>query len=172
LNDTAQAFISKSRSLLCDEYLPKIELCLEKLTDEQIWWRPNPESNSIGNLLLHLSGNARQWIICGVGGQFDDRVRAEEFSQHSDIPAGELLAALKRTLAEVDDVLLRLDSKHILERRRIQGYDVTVLDAVFHVVEHFSMHTGQIILLAKLLKGADMGFYDFSAGAPASTWRL
>lgn len=162
VDDTAQAFIIKARSLLKTDYLPKIEHCLERLTDEDVWWRADNESNSIGNLLLHLSGNVRQWIVSGVGGETDARVRQQEFDERAIIPRGELLARLKQTLKEVDEVLSRLDAGRILERREIQGYDVTVLEAIFHVVEHFSMHTGQIILLTKILKNADLKFYDFS----------
>jgi len=160
VNETAKAFIVKARSLFNDEYLPKIERCLEELTDEQVWWRANMESNSIGNLLLHLAGNARQWIVCGIGGAVDRRVRQQEFDERSVITREELLARLKQTLAEVDDVLARLDIERILECHEIQGYDVSVLEAVFHVVEHFSMHTGQIILITKMLRSVDLKFYD------------
>ncbi|HJU54726.1 MAG TPA: DinB family protein [Pyrinomonadaceae bacterium] len=171
MNEAAQAFIVKARSLLGEEYLPKIERCLERLSDEEIWWRANQESNSIGNLLLHLSGNARQWIVSGVGQTADGRVRQLEFDQREVVPREELLRLVRQTLSEVDDVLARLDPAGVLESRRIQGYDVTVLEAVFHVVEHFSMHTGQIILMTKLLKASDLKFYDFSGGDPKAGWR-
>lgn len=170
MNDSAQSFITQSRSYLTADYLPKIERCLEKLKDEEVWWRANDESNSIGNLLLHLSGNVRQWIVSGVGGAPDHRVRQQEFDERSIITRAELLSRLKQTLAEADQVLARLDAGQLLESRRIQGSDVTILEAVYHVVEHFSMHTGQIILLTKMLKGADLKFYDFSGGAPAPNW--
>jgi hypothetical protein len=97
----SQSFIQESRRLLVEEYLPKIERCVEKLTDEQVWWRPNPESNSIGNLLLHISGNARQWIVCGLGGGLDERRRQKEFDEREGIPRHELLARLRTTIAEV-----------------------------------------------------------------------
>ena len=170
-DDAAQAFIVKARSLLAGEYLPKIERCLERLSDEEVWWRANEESNSVGNLLLHLAGNARQWIVSGVGQTADGRARQLEFDQREGVTREELLRRIRQTLAEVDDVLARLEPARVLEPRRIQGYDVTVLEAVFHVVEHFSMHTGQIILLTKMLKSADLKFYDFSGGAPAHGWK-
>jgi uncharacterized damage-inducible protein DinB len=169
-NDTAQAFIAKARSLLIEEYLPKIERCLEKLSDEEVWWRANEESNSIGNLLLHLSGNACQWIVCGIGGQVDERVRQQEFDERRRLARGELLSRIRDTLAEVDRVLAGFDLARILEQRRIQGCDVTVLNAVFHVVEHFAMHTGQIILQTKMLTGVNLKFYDFNGDAPAANW--
>jgi uncharacterized damage-inducible protein DinB len=170
-NDTAEAFIAKARSLLGDEYLPKIERCLEQLSDEAVWWRANEESNSIGNLLLHLAGNVRQWIVCGIGGQVDERVRQQEFDERRQLSRAELLAKIKDTLAEVDRVLADFDMTGILEQRRIQGCDVVTLDAIFHVVEHFGMHTGQIILLTKMLKGVNLKFYEFNGDAPAENWK-
>lgn len=170
MTDTAQAFIEQSRSILMTDNLPRIERCLEKLSDDEIWWRPNEGSNSIGNLLLHLCGNVGQWIVCGLGGRPDTRVRQQEFDERRKLPREELLRRLKETLAEADAALASIESSQLLAARRIQGNDVTVLEAVYHVVEHFSMHTGQIILLTKALKSEDMRFYDFSGDAPVETW--
>ena len=165
------AFIAQSRELLSSDYLPKIEKCLESISDDDVWWRANEESNSIGNLMLHLSGNVRQWIASGLGGAPDYRVRQTEFDERSVISKAELLTRLSDSLREVDAVLAEFDSTQLLKRHRIQDSDVTALEAVFHVVEHFSMHTGQIILLTKLLLKKDLGFYDFSTGSPVHTWR-
>ena len=164
------SFVNEARRLLSDEYLVKIERCLEQLSDEQIWWRANSESNSIGNLLLHLCGNARQWIVSGIGGASDGRVREQEFDQRDSIPRDKLITLMKQTLQEVDRVLAGFDHGRLLERYSIQGTTTTALEAIFHVTEHFSMHTGQIIILTKMLAGRDMKFYDFSNGAPAHTW--
>ena len=155
---------------MLDDYLPKIERCLERLTDEQIWWRPNEESNSIGNLVLHLCGNARQWIVSGVGGEADRRQRDAEFAQRELVPRDQLLSLLHSTLADVARVLRGLDPATLLERRTIQSSDVDLLEAIFHVTEHFSMHTGQIIMLTKLLTATDLRFYDFDADAPVERW--
>jgi uncharacterized damage-inducible protein DinB len=150
--------------------LPKIERCLERLTDEQVWWRPNSESNSIGNLTLHLCGNARQWIISGLGNERDQRTRDQEFSQTEIIPREKLIELLRGTLAEVESVLDGLNPKSLLESRMIQGRSVDVVQAIYHVTEHFSMHTGQIILMTKFLTYKDLGFYDFSSGVPQHRW--
>jgi uncharacterized damage-inducible protein DinB len=169
-NAIARAFIASAAEFLLGDYLPKIERCLEKLTDEQIWWRANEESNSIGNLILHLCGNARQWIISGVGSQPDARNRDAEFEQRGVIPRDQLLTLLRSTLTEVRATLEAVDPATLLERRKIQGNDVVILEAIFHVTEHFSMHAGQIFLLTKLLTASDLGFYDFDAGAPVERW--
>ena len=163
-------FIQKAREFLREEYLPKIERCVEKLTDEQVWWRPNEESNSVGNLLLHLSGNARQWIVSGLGGTPDGRRRQTEFDERRVIPRAELLEILRTTIAEVDGVLAGFDPARLLDSYPIQGTKSTALEAIFHVTEHFSMHTGQIILLTKMLTQTDLTFYDFSTGKPVHTW--
>ena len=164
------AFIQKARDLLTEEYLPKIERCVEQLTDEQVWWRPGEQSNSIGNLLLHLSGNARQWIVSGLGGATDERRRQTEFDERRIIDRDELLGILRTTLADVDTVLANFDPSHLLDSYPIQGSKSTALQAIFHVTEHFSMHTGQIILLTKMLTKTDLAFYDFSTGKSVHTW--
>jgi uncharacterized damage-inducible protein DinB len=156
----SRAFIDKARQLIAGKYLPKIESCLEKLTDEQVWWRPNSESNSIGNLLLHLCGNARQWIICGLGTEPDARKRQTEFDARDVIPRDRLLHKLTATIAEVDGVLASFDAARLLDEYRIQDTTTTALAAIFHVTEHFSMHTGQIILITKQLTEQDLHFYD------------
>jgi uncharacterized damage-inducible protein DinB len=166
MDETGLSFIASARAYFAEDYLPKIERSLDLLTDEQIWWRANPQSNSIGNLLLHLSGNVRQWIVCGVGGAPDTRDRDSEFAQRDTIPRAELLAALKQTLSEADAALAKFDAGKLLERHSIQGCDVTALAAIFHVVEHFSMHTGQIVFVTKLLTATDLHFYDFEGDTP------
>ena len=168
--EVSLTFIQNARELINEEYLPKIARCVEKLTDEQVWWRPNEESNSIGNLLLHISGNARQWIVCGLGDETDKRERQTEFDERSIIPRGQLLERLKSTFADVDNVLSRFGPARLLGSYKIQGSETTALAAIFHVTEHISMHTGQIILLTKMLANVDLVFYDFSGGKPAHTW--
>ncbi len=173
----SQRFIECAQEFLTGDYLPKIERCLEQLSDDQIWWRPNAESNSIGNLVLHLCGNARQWIVSGIGGESDARHRDAEFAQRDVIARAELVDLLRRTLADVDRVLRNLSAETqtnpqlLLDHRNIQSSDVDLLEAIFHVTEHFSMHTGQIITLTKMLTATDLHFYDFSGGEPAERWR-
>ena len=160
MTDIAERFIAESRSFLGSDYLPKIERCLEALTDEDVWWRADEGSNSIGNLLLHLEGSTRGWILNVAGGSDSPRDRQQEFDERERIPRAELIARLRRTLAEADEVLARLDPEILLERRKSQWEEVTVLWAVYHAVEHFAMHTGQIIMLAKMRAGAELELSD------------
>jgi Protein of unknown function (DUF1572) len=170
VSDIPGAFIEQSRTLLTGSYLPRIEQAIDGLSIEQIWWRANPQSNSIGNLILHLNGNLQQWIVSGLGGQADVRERQQEFDERRQTPGAELLSRLTATVRDADRILAGVDPATLLQSRRIQSYDVTVMRAIYTVVEHFSMHTGQIILLAKMWKG-DLGFYDLSRGEPRPTWR-
>jgi uncharacterized damage-inducible protein DinB len=148
--DVAKEFIAQSRGFLSSDYLPKIERCLEALSDGDVWWRANEDSNSIGNLLLHLDGSTRAWIIGVAGGSHSPRDRQREFDQREQIPRAELMSRLRRTLAEADEVLAGLDADALLDRRQARGEDIMLLWAIYHAVEHFAMHTGQIIMLAKM----------------------
>lgn len=159
MTDIAQTFLFESRRLLTTDYLPKIERCLAELSDEDVWWRPNEVSNSIGNLLLHLCGNLRQWIIGGIGGRKFERQRQQEFDERQQIPASELLARLKSVVEEADEVIGSLKTETLQSRMQIQGREVNVLEAIYHVVEHFGMHTGQIIFLSKMQGGKDLGLW-------------
>jgi len=154
LTDVARTFVGESRQYLRGAYLTAIERSIAPLTDVQVWWRPNEASNSIGNLILHLSGNVRQWIVGGVGRQPDQRDRQREFDERDVIPKEQLLARLRTVLDEADAVLAGLTEADLTEPREIQGHDTTVLKAIFHVVEHFSTHTGQILWMAKSRLGA------------------
>ncbi len=162
------AFVRHARFRLHDDYLEKIRRSLETLTEMQVWARLNDDSNSIGNLILHVAGNLRQWVICGVGGAADGRVRSLEFAARESMSGCQLLELLESTVEEADGVLARLTeeieaSQSDLALQRLispQGYAQTVLDAVFHVVEHFSQHTGQILMLAKWQRGMEIALYD------------
>lgn len=160
MNDTGKAYVNYSRQRLVQEYLSKITKCLAELSEEDVWWRAHETDNSIGNLMLHLNGNVRQWIVSGIGGVTDSRERKAEFSERDHLPKSQLLATLEATLREADEALSHLDSSRLLEVCHIQNFDVTYLDAISHVVEHFSMHLGQIIYITKLRKSIDLRFYD------------
>lgn len=154
-------FIEASRVFLREDYLPKLLYCVEQLSDDDLWWRPNEVSNSIGNLVLHLCGNVRQWVVSSIGGTAFKRDRDGEFAARGPVPKAELMADLKRAVFEVDQTLAGLESGRLLDRLKIQGYDVSILQAVYHVVEHFGYHLGQILYIYKMRTGVDPSFYKF-----------
>jgi hypothetical protein len=150
----APLFVDAARDCFSEGFR-KIEHCIEQLTDEQVWWRPREEMNSIANLMLHLAGNLRQWIIGGIGGAKDVRNRPAEFADRSGAPAAEILMKLRRTVAEADVVLAKLGSDQLVEARRIQGFDTTVLAAAFDTIAHFRGHVQEIIHMTReQLRGA------------------
>jgi uncharacterized damage-inducible protein DinB len=170
VSDAGTLFIERSRYFLSKEYRVKLRAAVEALPAERLWWRSNDQSNSVGNLLLHLAGNVRQWIVCGVGRAPSTRNRDAEFSARSGPPAAELLATLEATLAEADHVLSTLTPANLLEHRAIQGRDIGVLEAVYHVVEHFGQHLGQIVLIAKQHAPGALQFYEDADGAARPLW--
>ncbi|HEY7236881.1 MAG TPA: DinB family protein [Gemmatimonadaceae bacterium] len=170
--DSAQNFIDRSRAYLTDEYRIKLHKTIDALPPEMLWWRPNEQSNSVGNLLMHLEGNVRQWIIGAVGGASDVRNRAGEFGTREGAPREELMRALDKTFDEADAVLASLRPEQLTERRRVQARDVSVLDAVYQVVQHFALHLGQIILVAKAQVPGAVKFYEDAGGAARPIWRV
>ncbi|MBV8896516.1 MAG: DUF1572 family protein [Acidobacteriaceae bacterium] len=155
----ASLFLEFSRRKLLDQYWPRLRICVEGLSDEQVWWRPNEASNSIGNLMLHLEGNVRQWMVASFNRLQDKRDRPVEFNQRELIPLSALIEKLGKTMQGASDVLSRLTENDLLAPFEIQGHSVTGLDAVYQVVEHFGLHYGQIAYASKALSGKDLGFY-------------
>ena len=133
---------------------------MEPLSQEQIWWRPNAASNSIGNLVLHLNGNVWQWLVASFNRLKDERDRPAEFNATGDLSAADLLDRLGQTIDEAAKVLARLTPEELLATWHIQGYTVTGLAAVYQVVEHFGLHYGQIVYITKMQEGRDLGFYS------------
>ena len=149
------------------QLMGRIDSCVQKLTPEQIWMRADANQNAVGNLLLHLNGNVRQWILHGVGGQADVRDRDAEFAAKDGAGANELLARLRATVEEAAALFRALPAGRLTDRVDTQGYDCTVLAAIYHVVEHFAGHTFQIIYATKLCTGEDLGFYAHLSGSAA-----
>ncbi len=165
-----ELFISRSRYWLTKEYPIKLRHCVNALPRGTVWARPNDSSNSIGNLLVHLTGNVTEWILGGVGGRSIKRYRAGEFAQTDGADAGTLLDNLEAVLREADSVLAALTEQDLERSIIIQERDTTVLGAIYHVVEHFAMHTGQIVLLTKIYAPGKIRFYEDAGGLARPTW--
>lgn len=146
-------FLDESRAFLTREYMPRIEHCLDALTDEQIWHRSNGASNSIGNLMLHLSGSSRYWATEVIGREPIGRVRQREFDERGPVPRERLMDGLRASVEEVDRRLANLPESALLETRKHHDEESTVLWCVYHIVEHFSYHTGQILSMTKAMVG-------------------
>jgi uncharacterized damage-inducible protein DinB len=143
-----------------EEGRQRIHHCVALLTDEQTWHRPNEHTVSAGNLVLHLCGNVRQWIISTLGGDSDSRDRDNEFNTTGPVDRAQLLGDLDATIARALEVIASLDEEQLLRTYRVQGYTPTGVGIVVHVTEHFSYHVGQITLHTKLLRNVDTGYYS------------
>ena len=167
-NPEATAFASslaaEFRRRMLNEYVPRIRKCTELLSEDQAWNAPGRFNNSVANLLMHLAGNVRQWIICGLSGELDQRDRPSEFAGTRDevgTPVPVLMDRLEQTVREATAVVEGLTVDQWLEERIFQqNFAETVVGAVIHVVEHFSGHAGQIYAFTKQAAGMDLKFYD------------
>ncbi|MCZ6572115.1 MAG: DUF664 domain-containing protein [Planctomycetota bacterium] len=141
------------------ESLTRILKCLDLLDVEQVWSRPNENTVSVGNLVLHLAGNLRQYVVAGLGAALDTRRRAEEFSEHGPLPTAELVERIGGTVRAAAVVVRRLEPAALLATHRVQGFEETGTSILVHVIEHFSYHTGQITYAAKTMLNVDTGYY-------------
>jgi uncharacterized damage-inducible protein DinB len=157
--ELGRALVEEAARRLFDESLPRLRKSVPLLSESELWHRPNLETVSAGNLILHLCGNVRQWIVSGLGGEADRRERDREFSETGPIPAAELMARLESTMAEARRVLEQVDPGSLLEPRRVQGFDETGLSILVHVVEHFSYHVGQLSYIVKSKRAVDLKYY-------------
>ena len=160
LTDTIhRTFISEVKRRIITESVPRIKKCLAQLSEEEIWHQPNENVVSVGNLVLHLCGNLRQWVLSGLGGQPDGRQRDAEFSQTNPIPVDELVLRMDTLMQEVERTLDRLAPQDLVTVRPVQAYQETGLAILMHVTEHFSYHTGQITYYVKTRKNVDLQYY-------------
>jgi len=158
-NNSGELFITAARNSLA-EGMRKVEHCVRQLNEEQVWWKPTPQQNSVANLMLHLAGNVRQWIVAGVGGARDVRNRPEEFADRSELPRANMLSMLRSAVREADGVMEKLPLEKLGEARRIQGFDTIVLEALLDSVAHFRGHVQEIIHMTRVVLGNKYQF-DF-----------
>lgn len=156
--DTGAIFLDTAVRNL-EQSCGRIQECLDKLGEDQIWVRGSENENAIGNLVLHLCGNVRQWIGFGIGGRTDVRMRDREFNARGGAERSDLKERLRATVEDATAILRAADPDSLTRKVTIQNYEVTALEAIFHCVSHFGQHTGQIILLTKAFTHEDLGFY-------------
>ena len=142
-----------------EESYSRIDNCLDRLTLDQIWHKPNQNANSIGNLVLHLLGNVRQYVCSGIGGQKDVRNRDEEFQLTSACSPEDLKVQMRLLEKDVLEVVNNLTEEKLISVYRVQGFEESGISIIIHVIEHFSYHVGQIAQQTKLLVDQDLGFY-------------
>jgi uncharacterized damage-inducible protein DinB len=150
---------SETKRRLIEEFIPRIIQCLEVLDEEQIWYRPNPISNSIGNLVLHIEGNARQWLVSALGGSPDFRNRKSEFDEKGPLPKSLLITKLNLLEKDILKTVDQINLPNLLLKRNVQIFNESGVSILIHAIEHFSYHTGQIAFATKMLTSAPLNFY-------------
>ena len=158
----APIFTQESIKTLYDNFA-QIQHCVDQLAEEDIWWRPHVEMNAVGNILLHVAGNVRQWIICGAGNRADHRDRPAEFAQRDHIPKAKLIAKLEETIEEAVETISKCSESELARVRHVQHWDVSGLSAIYHSVSHFYGHTQEIIYITRLRLGDKYRFRGLSA---------
>jgi hypothetical protein len=157
--DVARVF----RKHILIEGMGRIRACVQRLDEAQVWMRPNQASNAIGNLLLHLEGNVRQWVLVGLGGRESPRDRPAEFAaREGGTSKDELVDALAATVQQAVAIVEATTPASLLATYPFQDgkFPDTGLGCVLHVMEHFSGHAYQIFDRTKQLIGQDLRFYD------------
>lgn len=151
--------IEEVKRRIIEESVPRIKKCLGQLTEEEIWHRPNENVVSVGNLVLHLCGNARQWILSGLGNHPDHRQRDEEFDTKGPLSTSALIQSLDELAVAIAQVLGQATPETLVASRVVQGFEETGISILVHVTEHFSYHTGQITYYVKTRKNIDLQYY-------------
>ncbi len=160
-SELTQGIIREFRRRVFEESSARIRFCLSQLNENEVWHRPNNNSNSIGNLILHLDGNVRQWILSGLAEQTDARQRDTEFELDRRETISTLMNRLSSLQIEVDPILDQVNATMLLQVRSVQVYQESGLSILLHVMEHFTYHTGQIVWITKALKDKNLGFYSY-----------
>ncbi len=155
--------VGEFRRRIFEENMPRIKKCLAEISETEVWWRPNENSNAIGNLVLHLCGNVRQWILATMAGQADFRERQTEFDCRGGISKQELIDLMEKLEADLEQYLPKITVEDLLKISPVQIYVESGFCKMVHVIEHFSYHTGQIAFAVKVLKNKDLDFYNDAA---------
>ena len=168
MSDKIASEVSVQLCRLLDQAVQKIDHCLEQLSDEQIWWRPEPNMNSIGNLLLHVSGNLRQWCVCVLRDLPDTRDRDAEFTT-IQMDRYELEKIFRTAVDDAKAAMFRLRQEQLLQPAIVQGFEINVIHCLVHTTTHFQGHVHQILQLTRLQKKSE---YRFAWSANSSRDRV
>jgi hypothetical protein len=150
--DLGQMTVGFLRSRVAGIFPAQIRTCVMQLSEEQLWWRPNEKSNSVGNLVLHVSGSMRHYLSRAIGGIAYERHRQAEFDERGPVPKLELIAIFDETIRQAVETFDSFDTSRLSDTTEEPDYYPTVLDQMIGVALHLATHTGQILYITKMLK--------------------
>ena len=153
--------VEVARARLCVHLTGQARACLDALKPEQVWWRPNEQSNAVGNLVLHCAGSTRFYIGRIIGGSDFVRDRATEFAERRELPPAQLRSHLDMAIEEADAALRRFDPARLLDMTDETPEPMTLLEVIALQLSHYALHVGQIAYATKLM----------DAGAIHEIWR-
>jgi uncharacterized damage-inducible protein DinB len=155
-----ELILQQAKIRICEESIPRILHCISMLNIDEVWKKPNENTNSIGNLILHLEGNATQWILTTFADVIDHRNRDYEFESVEKLPHDTLAEKLIALQSKLNDCFDKISVEELKTKYTVQCFEETGVGIIIHVIEHFSYHTGQIALLTKLMTNKDTKFYE------------
>jgi uncharacterized damage-inducible protein DinB len=151
-NDLSEVALEALRKRITKVLPAQIKECVEQLDEDQLWWRPNEQANSVGNLVLHVSGSTRHYLSRSIGGIQYERDRPAEFAERGPVPKEQLLSIFDETIAQATQVLDEFDASRFLHRGEEPNYFPTLFDQLLGIAVHLATHAGQIIYVTKMLK--------------------
>jgi hypothetical protein len=149
----------------------QVRACLGQLSEDQIWWRPNEGSNSIGNLVLHLSGAIMTFLCHRVGGFPYERKRDAEFSARGPLPKQQLLGIFNETIEKATETFNSLSGPRMSDPSTAPEYYSLLFEDLFGVVFHFATHAGQIIYITKMLQEGSVNNLWVTSHKAAKVWK-
>jgi uncharacterized damage-inducible protein DinB len=142
------------RTRLLKDYPGQINACLDVLTDEDMWWRPNEQANAAGNLMLHLSASNRYYLEQVIGGRDIGRNRDAEFAARGGHSKTEIRTIWDEAVRTSETVLSGLDATQMMQTTERTGKLTTYAQILLHVTHHNAAHMGQIVWITKMRHAA------------------
>ncbi len=155
-HDLDSTVLHVSRQRLVTDYPGQIDACLNILTDDELWWRPNKRSNAVANLVLHLSGSNRYYFENVIAGRDVPRDRAAEFSARGTVSRAVIIETWTAACRVTEHVLTAMQPSQLMQTTERSGKATTYAQILLHVTHHNAAHMGQIVWITKMLHPADV----------------
>jgi hypothetical protein len=149
--EVSEAVLAALRARITRVFPAQIRACVDQLTDEQIWWRPNEKSNSIGNLIVHITGSLNHYLNFDIGGVEYHRDRAAEFAERRHIPKHELVAMFDDMVAKAEKTFDGIGVERLASPSPEPKMYTLLVEDLISIAVHIANHAGQIVWITKML---------------------